>query len=358
MNISEFDYHLPEKLIAQHSVEPRDHSRLMIVGHESGKIEHEKFFNIVDYLQKGDVLVLNKTKVFKARLTARKIPSSIITEVFLIKPVGGVWEAMLKPARRIKQGTVLHFEDGLTAEVVQKGDEVDAVSLLKFDRSDDEVFEYCQRFGGIPVPPYVEGQPDALENYQTIYAQDRGSVAAPTAGFHFTDELIEKIEAMGVQIEYVTLHVGLGTFQPVKVEELEEHKMHSEFVVIESGAARRINEAKQESRRVIAVGTTSTRALEGVAANFNPPPFQGGAGGGYQIILPPQGFTGEVDIFIKPGFKFKVIDGLITNFHLPKSTLLVMISALAGQGLIKKAYSEAIAHEYRFYSFGDAMFII
>lgn len=336
MKISDFDYQLPEELIAQKSAVPRDHSQLMVLHCDKGNIEHKHFYNIIDYLKQGDVLVLNQTKVFKARLKAIIGDSKRQIEVFLLRSVCGQWEALLGGARHVDIGEKLIFNNQLEAEVISKDFEV-GTAYIKFNHSDDQVLEFCQQYGSIPVPPYVKNQPENLEQYQTIYAREIGSVAAPTAGFHFTIELLQKIKSMGVQIEYITLHVGVGTFRPVMTELIENHVMHAEWVEISGRVEQEIQKAKQEGRRVIAVGTTTTRALEGT--------------GGKKFI-------GNINIFIKPGFEFKVIDGLITNFHLPKSTLLVLVSALAGSGLIKKAYSEAVKHEYRFYSFGDAMLII
>ncbi|MBU4314851.1 tRNA preQ1(34) S-adenosylmethionine ribosyltransferase-isomerase QueA [Patescibacteria group bacterium] len=339
MLISEFDYNLPERLIAQKSVEPRDVSRLIVVNRKTGTIEHKHFYNITEYLLPGDVLVLNKTKVFKARLFAKVHGLEKVVEVFLLKSIAGEWEVLLGGAKRVPVGSTLEFNSELRASIVNK-DVKEGTARIKFQQSDNHVLEYCEAHGKIPVPPYVHQDPADLSKYQTIYAKDIGSVAAPTAGFHFTPELLDKIKKMGVEIEYITLHVGIGTFRPVKTEVVEEHVMHSEYVQIDQDVADKIQKAKQAGRRVIAVGTTTTRALEGVAMQ--------GCGA----------YSGDINIFIKPGFEFKVIDGLITNFHLPKSTLLILVSALAGSELIKKAYLEAVELEYRFYSFGDAMLII
>ncbi len=336
MLISLFDYNLPERLIAQKSVEPRDNSGLMVVNRKTGVIDHKHFYNIVEYLKPGDVLVLNKTKVFKARLHARVKNSEKMVEVFLLKSIAGEWEVLLGGAKRASVGSVLEFDSGLMAYVASK-DVKEGTVRIRFDVLDSEVFAYCDAHGDIPIPPYVHQNPQSLDKYQTVYAKEVGSVAAPTAGFHFTGELLERIKKMGVQIEYITLHVGVGTFRPVKADVIEEHVMHSEYVQIDEDTAKSIKQAKHEGRRVIAVGTTTCRALEGT--------------GGKK-------FSGDINIFIKPGFEFKVIDGLITNFHLPKSTLLILVSALAGTELIREAYKQAIEHEYRFYSFGDAMLII
>jgi len=377
--ISLFDYHLPPENIAQAPVEPRDSSRLLVLderekgrkgeeregkGSESFTIEHRRFFEIVDYLESGDILVMNDTKVFKARLSGTVDGKTI--EVFLLPSVGeGVeWKVLLKPGRKVKVGDKIFFGK-IFAEVLEKFS--DGTAKVAFDSSTppkgdweskvesqlsrDEVISFANEYGSIPVPPYVKKVPDKFETYQTVYARETGSVAAPTAGFHFTAELLEKIKEKGITIEFVTLHVGLGTFRPVKSETLEEHEMHSEFVEIKPEVAQRINVAKVEGRRIVVVGTTTTRALEGVALisknSLSPDSYP----------LPSKGFFGEVNLFITPGFKFNVVDALITNFHLPKSTLLVLVSAFVGRENILAAYEEAIKLGYRFYSFGDAMFI-
>ena len=337
-----FDYHLPPELIAQRSVEPRDHSRLMVVDRRTGAWEHKRFFEIASELRAGDVLVLNETKVFRARLKGD-------VEVFLLRArEGNRWETLVRPGRRVKEGQAVAFGE-LIGQVVEKSP--DGVVLVEFDRPAGEVIAFADAHGEIPIPPYVKQQPETLDQYQTIYARTTGSVAAPTAGFHFTGRLMDELKAKGVQIEFVTLHVGIGTFRPVKTETLEEHEMHSEFVTLDAGTAQRINQAKHEGRRVIAVGTTTVRTLEGVAAlcpaDSRPPQGEGAL----------CAYSGDVNVFIKPGFAFNVVDGLITNFHLPKSTLLVLVSALAGREHILCAYQEAVRERYRFFSFGDAMFI-
>ncbi|MBI4257028.1 tRNA preQ1(34) S-adenosylmethionine ribosyltransferase-isomerase QueA [Candidatus Uhrbacteria bacterium] len=342
--VSLFDYDLPQELIAQHSVEPRDHSRLMVVGRKTGERQHKRFYEIVDELHPGDALVMNNTKVFRARLEAtvqsvslRAQRSNPSIELFLLRPRNGMWEALVKPGRHIHVGDTIHAGE-LEGKVISKSD----IVTINFVQSDKIVLDYANAHGQIPIPPYVYETPKTLEQYQTVYAQETGSVAAPTAGFHFTQELLEKIRAKGVEIHYVTLHVGLGTFRPMKSETLEAHEMHREFVTIDSNTTQAINRAKQEGRRVIAVGTTTVRTLEGVAALH------------HGHIEP---FTGDVNLFITPGFEFKVVDALITNFHLPKSTLLVLVSAFATREHIFSAYQEAIREHYRFFSFGDAMFI-
>jgi S-adenosylmethionine:tRNA ribosyltransferase-isomerase len=364
--IAFFDYNLPPELIAQRPVEPRDSSRLLVLRREGkgrkerereGKgigLEHRRFFEIIEYLRSGDVLVMNDTKVFKARLRGRVAGKEI--EVFLLpsppaplslreRGLGSRWNTLLKPTRKVKVGDEIVF-GGLTAVVLNKAD--DGVAELRFSVSPEEVLAFTDQHGEIPVPPYIKRAPEKLETYQTIYARETGSVAAPTAGFHFTRELLQKIKEKGIEIEFVTLHVGLGTFRPVKTKTLEEHEMSSELVEIKPEVAQRINAAKREGRRIIAVGTTTTRALEGAAALLPASGFQ----------LSALGFCGEVNLFITPGFKFNVIDALITNFHLPKSTLLILVSALAGRENILRAYEGAIKEKYRFYSFGDAMLIL
>ncbi|MEK7620011.1 MAG: tRNA preQ1(34) S-adenosylmethionine ribosyltransferase-isomerase QueA [Patescibacteria group bacterium] len=381
--VSLFEYELPEELIAQHSVLPRDRSRLMILDRQTGGRQHKRFFEIVDELKRGDVLVMNNTKVFRARLSAVVESSSLrgaqrrsnpSIELFLLRPRGGLWETLVKPGRHVHVGDTIRFGD-LEGKVVSKSD----VVTIDFVRSDTIVFDYAQEHGQIPIPPYVHELPEKLEQYQTVYARETGSVAAPTAGFHFTTELLQKIRAKGVEVHEVTLHVGIGTFRPMKSETLEEHKMHSEFVTIDPATAMAINYAKQEGRRVIAVGTTTVRTLEGVSKlchpvfdsevaqtrGERPRACRGGAEG--SRVLPAEGFSGDVNLFITPGFDFKVVDALITNFHLPKSTLLVLVSAFAGLPSVASAkegrehvlaaYEEAVREKYRFFSFGDAMFI-
>ncbi len=332
-----FDYELPPELIAQHSVEPRDHSRLMLLDRESGVTQEKQFFGIIDELHEGDVLVMNNTKVFRARLRGSVGEHEL--EVFLLRPRGDAWDVLVRPGRRVSVGDTMKIGD-VSGEVVSKSD----VMSVQFDLSDQQLIDYANAHGEIPIPPYVSEVPDSIEKYQTVYAEQTGSVAAPTAGFHFTEELLEKIRAKGVSIEYVTLHVGIGTFRPVKTDTLEEHKMHAEYVTIAPEVAQRINATKREGRRVIAVGTTTVRTLEGVAAD-------------HEWSLPAEGFSGDVNLFITPGFTFNVIDALITNFHLPKSTLLVLVSAFAGREHVLSAYDQAVQGEFRFFSFGDAMFI-
>ncbi len=333
METNLFDYSLPPSLIAQQSMDPRDQSRLMVVDRQTGKWQHKLFFEIGDSLRSGDVLVLNNTKVFRARLHSDGL------EVFLLRARDRfVWEVMVRPGKSVSVGDEIDL-GGLCGVIVEKRS--DGVVLIQFNHSADDVIAFANLHGEIPVPPYVKTQPDKFTDYQTVYAKETGSVAAPTAGFHFTDRLIEELKQKGVQFEEVTLHVGIGTFRPMKTETIEEHEMHSEFVSVDAVTAERINTAKKEGRRVIAVGTTTVRTLEGIA-------FHHGS------LCP---FTGDINLFIKPGFEFKVIDALITNFHLPKSTLLVLVSAFVGRKQIMSAYEEAVKEHYRFFSFGDAMFI-
>ena len=363
-----FNYVLPPERIAQVPMEPRDHSRLLLLNRKTGKRKRVRFDAIIKEFKSGDVLVMNNTKVFKARLHGQVImrwghhpPRKI--EVFLLRGhdsvLGSSWEVLLRPAKKVEVEDTIDF-GGITATLTSK-DEKEGTAMLHFDALMEEVLAFTDAYGEVPLPPYIGASRVAgatgvsgvgiEQQYQTVYAQHVGSVAAPTAGFHFTPELLERITEKGVQIEYVTLHVGIGTFRPVKTETLEEHVMHREWIEIPKETAERINTAKKEKRRVIAVGTTTTRALEGAGSTPNPS-INGGE------PLPSQGFSGDVNIFITPGFKFRVIDGLITNFHLPKSTLLVLVSTFAGRENILAAYQEAVEKEYRFYSFGDAMFIV
>lgn len=344
--VSLFDYPLPEELIAQHSIQPRDHSRLMVIDRKTGEWQHKHFYDVLDELHAGDVLVMNNTKVFRARLQATVDSSSLrggqkptkqSIELFLLRPCDGAWDVLVKPGRHVHVGDTIVLGE-LTGKVLSKSE----VVSVAFDVSDPSLIDYANAHGQIPIPPYVHESPQRLDQYQTVYASQTGSVAAPTAGFHFTKELLEKIRAKGVEINEVTLHVGLGTFRPMKSEVIEEHQMHSEFVTITPTTAQAINRAKQDGRRVIAVGTTTVRTLEGVAA------LRG------DRLAP---FAGDVNLFITPGFDFRVVDALITNFHLPKSTLLVLVSAFAGREQILAAYHEAIRERYRFFSFGDAMMI-
>lgn len=327
--VADFSYDLPEELIAQVPIEPRDASRLLALNRVTGEIRHrDRFSEIIDELNAGDVLVFNVSKVFKARLQIDGF------EVFVLKVRDGEIDALVKPGR--KAGIGFRIGD---LEVAAKTD--DGIVTLKTGRSAAEMFAFCESAGSVPTPPYVTTELTNPDRYQTVYAKSTGSVAAPTAGLHFTPELIDRARAKGVQIEEVILHVGIGTFRPVQTDHIEDHVMHAEFVEIDDPTAQRIRSAKVEGRRVIAVGTTTVRVLEGVVATIG------------ELAA----YSGEVNMFITPGFAFQVVGGLVTNFHLPKSTLLMLVSALAGREHILAAYQEAINRRYRFFSFGDAMFI-
>lgn len=341
MNTSDFYYELPEELIAQEPIYPRDMSRLLILNKESGYIEHKIFRNIIDYLNPGDCLVLNDTRVIPARLFGTKEGTQSTIEILLLtRKSKDTWEVMVRPGKKAKPGSKIIFGDGqLAAEVVEIVD--DGNRIVKF--SYDGIFEnILDDLGRMPLPPYIKKELKDKERYQTVYSKHEGSAAAPTAGLHFTETLLQDIERKGVKLVYITLHVGLGTFRPVKVKNIEEHKMHSEYYDISQESADMINSARKAGKRIICVGTTSTRTLESVADDDG-------------IVRAKKGWT---DIFIYPGYKFKCTDGLITNFHLPESTLVMLVSALAGKEKIMRAYEEAIRQKYRFYSFGDAMFII
>lgn len=341
MNIEEFDYDLPKELIAQTPLEDRSSSRLLVLNKNNGKIKHEHFYNIVNYLKKGDVLVLNDTKVIPARLIGVKEETGAVIELLLLKDIGNdTWECLSRPAKRLKVGTLVSFGDGmLKATVTKKLDEGMVQVKLSYEGI---LMEILDKLGTMPLPPYIHEKLENKDRYQTVYAKNMGSAAAPTAGLHFTEELLKKIEEMGVIVCFVTLHVGLGTFRPVEVENILDHHMHSEFYVMDEKTADILNEAKKDGRRIIAVGTTSTRTLETIASKND----------GHFVAC-----SGNTDIFIYPGYTFKGIDCLITNFHLPKSTLVMLVSALAGREHILHAYQEAVNDKYRFFSFGDAMFI-
>ncbi len=371
MKTSDFDYNLPAGMIAQYPAVPRDSSRLMIIDKDIHEIKHTKFSSIINYLQAGDLLVWNNSKVFKARLLGvlqldedvtgldnQKPQEKIINlpevEIFLLRPVEnfGIWKCLAKPGRKLRLGMRVVFAPDFEGEVILK--ETDGTVLLDFKDEDVVVRTKANKYGQVPTPPYVDvnefikNSSDLENKYQTVYASDEkeGSVAAPTAGFHFTSEIIETLKEKGVEFAEVTLHVGLGTFLPVKTEKIEEHKMHSEWVELTDKNVQIINKAKAEGRRVVAVGTTTVRTLEAVAKN-NPDNKE---------LL--EAYTGEVNIFITPGFKFEVVDALITNFHLPKSTLLMLVSAFAGdREFMLECYEEAVSQSYRFFSFGDAMLI-
>ncbi len=341
MNVSDFNFELPQELIAQDPLEDRSSSRLLVLDKNTGEIEHRGFRDIVSYLKKGDCLVINDTKVIPARLLGEKEETKARIEVLLLKrKEKNVWETLVKPGKKAKPGTVISFGDGLlkgtVINVVEEGNR-----LVQF--SYEGIFEeILDRLGQMPLPPYITHQLKDKNRYQTVYAKHDGSAAAPTAGLHFTKELLEQIEQMGVTIAHVTLHVGLGTFRPVKAENILDHHMHSEFYVIEEEEAGKINHIKRQGGRIICVGTTSCRTIESAAQEDG-------------TVKSGSGWT---DIFIYPGYQFKVLDGLITNFHLPESTLVMLVSALAGREHVLNAYEEAIRERYRFFSFGDAMLVL
>ena len=338
MNILEFDFDLPKELIAQHAVNPRDHSKLLVLNKEEKTMEHKKFYNIIDYLKEGDVLVLNRTKVIPARLFGKK-ENGVVLECFLLKRIElNTWEVLLKPARKLKIGQKIIFSEELEAELLEVKEDGNRVLKFNFEGSFEEILD---RLGEMPLPPYISEKLEDKNRYQTVYAKEGESVAAPTAGLHFTEELLEKIREKGIIIAEVFLDVGLGTFRPVQVENILDHKMHVEKYSVPKETVEIINNAKKNNHRVIAVGTTSVRTLESsVDENGN--------------LIASEGYTG---IFIYGDYKFKVVDAIITNFHLPKSTLIMLVSAFGGKEFIDAAYKKAIEEKYRFYSFGDSMLI-
>ena len=341
MKLSEFNYELPEELIAQTPIKKRDESRLMILNRKEQTIEHKKFKDIIEYLQPGDVLVRNNTKVIPARIYGKKETGANVEFLLLNNIENDIWEAIVRPGNKLHVGTKVIFGDGiLEANIL----EIMPGGTRKVEFKYQGIFnEILDKIGLMPLPPYIHETLKEKDRYQTVYAKYEGSAAAPTAGLHFTPELLQKIEEKGIEIANVTLHVGIGTFRPVKEQTIEEHKMHSEHFYIKQEDVDKINKAKKEGRRVIAVGTTSCRVLESIADENT------------GMVKP---IEDDTEIFIYPGYKFKCIDGLITNFHLPESTLLMLVSALAGKEYIMKAYKEAVKEKYRFFSFGDAMFII
>lgn len=340
MRKEDFYFDLPEELIAQDPLEDRSSSRLLVLDKENGKVEHHVFWEIIDYLQEGDCLVINDTKVIPARLIGSKIGTDAKIEVLLLKrKENDVWETLVKPGKKAKVGTRISFGDGLlVGEVVDIVEEGNRLIHFEYEGIFEEILD---QLGQMPLPPYITHQLEDKNRYQTVYAKHSGSAAAPTAGLHFTPELLKEIEEKGVQIARVTLHVGLGTFRPVKVDNILEHHMHSEFYQIDEEAAEKINRAKESGHRVICVGTTSCRTIESAADKNGK-------------LHATNGWT---EIFIYPGYEFKVLDCLITNFHLPESTLVMLVSALAGREQVLSAYEEAVKEKYRFFSFGDAMFI-
>ena len=340
MKTRDFYYDLPKELIAQTPAEPRDSSRLLVLDRQSGETVHKHFFDIIDYLDEGDLLVCNDSRVLPARIYGNKEPTGARVEFLLLKQISGNrWETLCKPGKKAKEGARFSFGDGLLYATVTEVKD-DGNRVVDFE-CDENFFAALDKIGQMPLPPYITEELKDKERYQTVYSHELGSAAAPTAGLHFTRELMERIREKGVGIAYVTLHVGLGTFRPVKVDDVTKHKMHSEHYEIPAETARMIAETKRNGGRVIAVGTTSCRTLESVATQ-------------YGEIRPCDGFT---DIFIYPGYEFKVLDGLITNFHLPESTLIMLVSAFAGYDNVMNAYQIAVKEKYRFFSFGDAMMI-
>lgn len=340
MKVNEFDYFLPEELIAQHPSLSRDHSRLLILNRMNGMMEHRHFYDLPALLRPGDLLVLNNTKVLPARLLARKDSGGQL-EILLLHPVSSqAWSCLVKPAKRARVGTHLEFAGGMSGQIISQGEE--GLRTIEFSLEGQAFQDKLAEIGELPLPPYIHEKPSDPQRYQTVYAEIPGAVAAPTAGLHFTPELFSRLKETGIDCVHLTLHVGLGTFRPVAVEEVEEHKMHSEYFEISQESARAITEARIDGRRIIAVGTTAVRVLETAADEDG-------------TVKAGRGWT---NIFIYPGYRFKAIDALITNFHLPRSTLLMLVSALAGRERILAAYNEAVTMQYRFFSFGDAMLVI
>ncbi|KXB58648.1 tRNA preQ1(34) S-adenosylmethionine ribosyltransferase-isomerase QueA [Gemelliphila asaccharolytica] len=340
MKLENFDYKLPNELIAQHPMDKRDESRLLVVDKDTDQYQHKKFYNLIDYLNSGDTLVLNDTRVMPARLFGKKITTGALIEILLLKNKSNdVWECLVKPAKRVAVGTIVDFNGIMRAECIEAKD--DGFRYFKFTY--EGIFqEKLEILGTMPLPPYIKEQLKDNERYQTVYSKNLGSAAAPTAGLHFTKQLLNDIKEKGINVCYITLHVGIGTFRPVVVNEVENHKMHSEFYQIDEKTAEIINETKKNNKKIIAVGTTTIRTLETVAKNNN------------GKIVSSSGFT---DIFIYPGFKFRCVDSLVTNFHLPKSTLIMLVSAFYNREKILNIYNIAVKEKYRFFSFGDAMLI-
>lgn len=337
MKVTDFNYDLPQELIAQHPMEPRDHSRLLVVDKATGRLEHRRFYELTDYLLPGDLLVFNDTRVIPARLHGTK-DTGAHAEVFLLTRRNATdWEVLVRPGKKLQVGAKIIFSDELSCEVIEHTDFGGRVVRFAYDGIFEEILD---RLGEMPLPPYITAPLEDKERYQTVYSRERGSAAAPTAGLHFTKELLQRIKDMGCEEVFVTLHVGLGTFRPVSAENIEDHKMHREFYTVSAEAAAAVNRARAEGRRIIAVGTTAVRTLESA-----------GAGG---QVLPGSNWT---QIFIYPGYKYKFVDALVTNFHLPQSTLLMLVSALSSREIMLAAYKEAVEEKYRFFSFGDAMFI-
>ena len=341
MKTSDFYYDLPQELIAQTPVEPRDSSRLMVINRKENSVEHKNFYDIIDYLQEGDCLIANNSRVLPARIYGERTTGARVEFLLLTQVRTNVWECLAKPGKKAREGAEFRFGDIMSCkvlEVLENGNRI-----VEFDCGDDNIYSALDKVGQMPLPPYITEKLEDKERYQTVYSKELGSAAAPTAGLHFTPELMKRIEEKGVKIGYVTLHVGLGTFRPVKVDDVTNHKMHSEHYEVPAETAELIKTTKQNGGRVIAVGTTSCRTLESVATEHN------------GEVIPCEGFT---EIFIYPGYKFKVLDGLVTNFHLPESTLIMLVSAFADYNTIMNAYDIAVKEKYRFFSFGDAMLIV
>lgn len=337
MLVTDFDYDLPQELIAQHPIEPRDHSRLLVVDKKTGEIEHKHFYDLVNYLKPGDVLVFNDTRVIPARLHGTKDTGAHVEVFLLTRRDATDWEVLVRPGKKLQVGAKINFSDELSCEVIEHTDFGGRVVRFKYDGIFEEILD---RLGETPLPPYITAPLEDKERYQTVYNRERGSAAAPTAGLHFTKELLQKIKEIGCEEVFVTLHVGLGTFRPVSEAKIEDHKMHKEFYTVSQEAADAVNKAKAEGRRIIAVGTTAVRTLEAAGADG-----QLHAGSSW------------TNIFIYPGYKFRLVDDLVTNFHLPQSTLLMLVSTLSTREIMLQTYKKAVEEKYRFFSFGDAMFI-
>ena len=337
MLVTDFDYDLPQELIAQHPMEPRDHSRLLVVDKKTGEIEHKHFYDLVNYLKPGDVLVFNDTRVIPARLHGTKDTGAHVEVFLLTRRDATDWEVLVRPGKKLQVGAKINFSDELSCEVIEHTDFGGRVVRFKYDGIFEEILD---RLGETPLPPYITAPLEDKERYQTVYNRERGSAAAPTAGLHFTKELLQKIKEIGCEEVFVTLHVGLGTFRPVSEAKIEDHKMHKEFYTVSQEAADAVNKAKAEGRRIIAVGTTAVRTLEAAGADG-----QLHAGSSW------------TNIFIYPGYKFRLVDDLVTNFHLPQSTLLMLVSTLSTREIMLQTYKKAVEEKYRFFSFGYAMFI-
>ena len=338
MLVNDFDYYLPEELIAQTPLEKRSTSRLLVVDRKTGKLEDRHFYEIIDYLDSDDVLVINNTKVLPSRIYGKKVDTNANIEVLLLKEIDDYWEVLVRPFRRVKVGSIINFGNLFTGEVIKKLEE--GICHIRF-KYEGIFLNLLDQLGEMPLPPYIHEKLEEKDRYQTIYAEKLGSAAAPTAGLHFDEELLEKVKAKGIEIVNVTLHIGLGTFRSVSVEKIEDHKMHSEHYYMSKEAADKLNEAKAKGKRIISVGTTTTRTLESIYTKYNE----------FREV------SEDTNIFIYPGYEFKAIDALITNFHLPKSTLIMLVSAFYSREKILKVYEHAVKERYRFFSFGDAMFI-